>query len=89
MKYFSNNKASDLVLDLLHDVSGSFIFAIGIICFVNPAKLAPGGMSGIAIMVNHIWGAPIGLMAFILNIPLFLLGYRSGGKLFDCVRLSP
>lgn len=80
MKYFSNNKASDLVLDLLHDVSGSFIFAIGIICFVNPAKLAPGGMSGIAIMVNHIWGAPIGLMAFILNIPLLILSWFFLGK---------
>ena len=80
MKYFSNNRAWDLVLDLVHDLAGSFIFAIGIICFVNPAKLAPGGMSGIAIMINHIWGASIGLMAFLLNIPLLILSWCFLGR---------
>lgn len=68
-----NRKGSDILFDILYDIVGSFIFAVGIICFVNPAKLAPGGMSGIAIMINYIWGAPIGMMAFMLNIPLLIL----------------
>lgn len=75
-----NFKSMDLLQDLISDIVGSFIFAVGIICFVNPANLAPGGMSGIAIMVNYIWGLPIGLMAFIMNIPLLILSWFFLGK---------
>ena len=74
------HKARDLFLDLIFDVIGSFAFALGIVCFVNPANLAPGGMSGVAILVNYVWGLPIGRMAFIMNIPLLILSWLFLGR---------
>ena len=51
--------------------------------FFVPANLASGGVSGISQLINHFTGWPIGLMVFLGNIPLFLLGWRFlGGRSF-------
>ncbi|MFZ5910719.1 MAG: YitT family protein [Chloroflexota bacterium] len=64
-------------------VIGSLAQAIGLRLFLVPAQLASGGVSGIAQLVNHFTGWPIGLMVFVGNIPLFLLGWRFlGGRRF-------
>jgi uncharacterized membrane-anchored protein YitT (DUF2179 family) len=51
--------------------------------FFIPANLASGGVSGIAQLINHFSGWPIGLMVLIGNIPLLFLGMRFlGGRRF-------
>ena len=62
---------------------GMFIQAVGMRLFLIPAQLASGGVSGIAQMINHFTGWPIGLMVLIGNLPLFALGWRYlGGRRF-------
>lgn len=62
---------------------GSTIQAIALRLFFVPADLASGGVSGIAQLINHFTGWQIGLMVFIGNIPLFILGWKYlGGKKF-------
>jgi uncharacterized membrane-anchored protein YitT (DUF2179 family) len=57
--------------------------AVGLRLFMVPAQLASGGISSISQLINHFTGWPIGLMVFIGNIPLFLLGWRLlGGRRF-------
>ncbi len=64
-------------------VAGSLVQALGLRLFLVPAQLASGGISGISQLINHFTGWPIGLMVFIGNIPLFLLGWRMlGGRRF-------
>jgi uncharacterized membrane-anchored protein YitT (DUF2179 family) len=63
---------SDVVLLSL----GAFISAIGVIIFQAPFDIAPGGISGIAIILNHLFDTPIGLMILLLNIPIQLLAFR-------------
>ncbi len=69
-----------VLIDLVYDLIGSVLFAVGIVCFVNPANLAPGGMSGIAILLNYLWQLPIGLMSVLLNVPLLILSWLFLGK---------
>lgn len=73
-------KIKNFCVDLIYDLVGSVLFAIGIVCFVNPANLAPGGMSGIAILLNYLWQLPIGLMSVLLNVPLLILSYMFLGR---------
>ncbi len=62
---------------------GALVQAIGLRLFMVPAHLASGGISGISQLINHFTGWPIGLMVFIGNVPLFLLGWRLlGGRRF-------
>jgi uncharacterized membrane-anchored protein YitT (DUF2179 family) len=61
----------------------SLIQAASLRIFFVPANLASGGVSGVAQLINHFTGWPIGLMVLIGNIPLFLLGWRFlGGRHF-------
>ena len=64
-------------------VAGALLQALGLRLFLVPARLASGGVSGISQLINHYTGWPIGLMVFIGNLPLFLIGWRFlGGKRF-------
>jgi len=64
-------------------VAGSLVQAVGLRLFLVPAELASGGISGISQLINHFTGWPIGLMVFIGNLPLFILGWRTlGGRRF-------
>ncbi len=62
---------------------GTLVQAVGLRIFLIPAELASGGVSGIAQLINYFTHWPIGLMVFIGNIPLFLIGWRFlGGRRF-------
>ena len=64
-------------------VIGALMQAIGLRLFMVPANLASGGISGIAQLINHYTGWPIGVMVLFGNLPLFVLGWRFlGGRRF-------
>lgn len=75
-------KIKDLFLDVCGDIIGSFIFGIGIISFIGPANIAPGGVSSIALMINYFIPVPIGLTSFLINVPLLILSFLYLGKRF-------
>jgi uncharacterized membrane-anchored protein YitT (DUF2179 family) len=69
--------------DLILIGISSLIQAFALRVFLVPAQLASGGVTGIAQLINHFTGWPIGLMVLIGNIPLFILGWRFlGGRRF-------
>ncbi|MCB0103275.1 MAG: YitT family protein [Anaerolineales bacterium] len=71
------------IRDYLLITASSLIQAVSLRLFFIPANLASGGVSGISQLLNHYTGWPIGLMVFIGNVPLFLLGWRFlGGTKF-------
>lgn len=62
--------------------AGSFCYAAAISLFLDPNNLAPGGVTGIAIILNRLFSVSTGTMIFLLNIPIMLLGlWKLGGKL--------
>lgn len=68
-------------LDYLCFVLGSALYAFGFRFFFEPNYISPGGLTGIAAIVNFLFSLPTGLILFLLNIPVLLLGYfKIGGK---------
>jgi len=62
-------------------ILGSFIYAAGVALFLDPNNLAPGGLIGIAVILNRLVSIDTGTLYFILNIPIVLLGWwKFGGK---------
>ena len=61
---------------------GSFLVAVGVAYFVNPAKIASGGVSGVATMFYHTLGWNPGYVIFGLSVPLFLIGMKIFGKVY-------
>lgn len=69
--------------DVASIAAGALLQALALRLFLVPANLASGGVSGLSQIVNHYTGWPIGLMVFLGNVPLFLLGWRFlGGPRF-------
>ena len=54
----------------------SVLYAIGIAFFLNPNQLAPGGVSGIAIILKKVFPflPGVGMLILIINIPILILG---------------
>lgn len=62
---------------------GSLIYSFSISFFLDPHKLVPGGVSGIAVIVNHTVGwVSTGVVIIALNIPLLIAGLIKFGKTF-------
>ncbi len=72
-----------LVKEYAFILLGALIQALAMRLFLIPGQLVSGGISGGAQIINYYTGWPIGLMVFVGNIPLFLLGWRFlGGARF-------
>lgn len=56
-------------------IAGAMISAMGYVLFQLPHNIAAGGVTGLGIIFNHLTGFPVGAFFFLLNIPLFVLGF--------------
>ncbi|MFA5646735.1 MAG: YitT family protein [Bacteroidales bacterium] len=70
---------------------GAFILASGFVFFIDPHRIAPGGVYGIGIVIHYLtqgmfsWapeGLPIGAIGLALNIPLTIIGIKILGPRF-------
>ncbi|MEK3881426.1 YitT family protein [Paenibacillus sp. PL2-23] len=59
---------------------GTAIYAFGLQCFVIPYQLMEGGVTGIGVLLNYAAGWPLSVTTLLLNIPIFLLGWRALGR---------
>lgn len=60
----------------------SFVYALGISLFLAPNNLAPGGISGLSIIISYYTNISYGLLYGIINIPIIILGiYKLGIKI--------
>lgn len=66
--------------DLAQLTLGAFLLILSIDLFLAPAAVAPGGVSGLAIILNRRLGWPIGLVMLLLNLPMLALGFRRLGR---------
>jgi len=65
---------------------GSVIAAINVNLFLAPSELAPGGVSGLAIIINKFTAWPIGLMMLALNFPPLFVGFKYLGRFNFLIR---
>ena len=76
---FSKKTLREFLVILL----GALVQAFAMRLFLVPGQLVSGGISGASQIINHFVRIPIGLMVFVGNIPLFILGWRFlGGPRF-------
>lgn len=62
--------------------AAAFVYAVAISLFLDPNDIAPGGITGVAILINRFISIPVGTLNLILNIPIVLLGLWKFGFRF-------
>ena len=77
-----NEKLLQELKSLVIIAAASFIYAVGISLFLDPNQLAPGGVTGIAVILNRLVNVETGTLYFLLNVPIVLLGIWKFGIRF-------
>ncbi len=49
---------------------GALLLSVNLNLFLLPANIAPGGVTGLALITNSFTGWPVGLTMLLLNIPM-------------------
>ena len=66
------NKKSALQL-IKNNIMWVIGYSIGVCCFAVPNSIAQSGFTGIAVIVNHLFSLPVGIVNLALNIPMLIL----------------
>lgn len=88
-----SEKLKMLFLDFLFVAMGSTVYAVGVNAFTAPNNIAAGGVTGISTMLHYVFSTPIGLMSFLINVPIVLwavidIGYKLVAKTMLAIALS-
>ena len=86
-------RVKTILLDLAFMAAGAVVYAVSVNAFTSPNNIAPGGVTGVATMLNYLFSTPIGLVAFLINIPIILwavveIGYKLVAKSVAAILLS-
>lgn len=63
-------------LDYLQIVLGTFLMALSFAIFFLPRDIAPGGITGLATIIASFRAINVGLLSFMINLPLFAAGWK-------------
>ena len=55
-------------------ILGAVVMSLSLNLFLIPGRIAPGGISGLATVIGYFTNLPVGLMIFLINIPVFIWG---------------
>ena len=81
---FLRNKpaAAERFFSYVQILIGALVAGAAYPLFMTPNRIAPGGMTGIATILNHLFHWPVGTVSLVLNLPLFMISYRAMGRIF-------
>ena len=75
-------EGKQIIRDYLLLTLGTLITAFAFAMFLLPNDIAPGGVTGIATVLSSWTGLNVGLLSFLINLPLFAVGWRRVGWRF-------
>ncbi|WP_040978735.1 YitT family protein [Oceanobacillus jeddahense] len=78
-----NTKQSNVFKEYAYIIIGATIVGLAYNIFFLPARLAAGGLSGISTILYELYTINPALSQFIINIPIFIIGWIALGKDFS------
>ena len=70
------------IVDIAYFIVGAIIYALSMHVFILPHRIVPGGVSGLASILQNTVGCDAGIMYFVLNVPLFIAAFACFGFKF-------
>ena len=82
IRYEERKSVKRRVLDYVIITFASLLYSVSVSFFLDPNSLAPGGVTGIAIILNRLTGLATGTWLLIINIPILAIGTWKFGLRF-------
>jgi len=79
-------KLLSVVRDYFLITLGAVFIALSVDMFLVPNDVVSSGLTGLAMITHFLWGWKVGVVTFILNIPLLIAGMRYSGGLRFFIR---
>ena len=73
---------NERMMAYLQIVLGCLIGGSAYPMFLVPNNIAPGGLTGVATILNYLFQWPVGTVSLLMNIPLFIVSWHTMGKVF-------
>lgn len=70
------NKASEIIVEGLGLLIGCVSMSIGINMFLKPYTIAPGGLSGLSVVLNKVTGISVSNIMLMIGIPLVIFAFK-------------
>lgn len=75
-----NDNLKGILIDSLGMISGCLLLSIGLNMFLSPHTIAPGGLSGLSVVLSKISGLSISTIMLMMGIPLIIFSIKILGK---------
>ncbi len=69
-----------LIKQYIMITTGTFLMSVALVIYFNELGIVVGGVTGIAIILNNTLGIPMWIVNTAVNIPLFIVGYKTFEK---------
>ncbi len=83
-----SNKIIKIIYKIFKVVLATGIYSAGVALFLDPNNLAPGGVTGISVLLNRLIHVETGTLILLLNIPLLIIAWKKFGWRFVVGTLS-
>jgi len=85
----ATSETSDPAFNLTFEIKNIILILLGILSaamglkgFLLSSHFIDGGVTGISMLLSHIFGLPLAVLIALINLPFILVGYRLVGRLF-------
>ena len=75
-----NNNFKNILKEALGMIIGCLLLSIGLNMFLSPHTIAPGGLSGLSVVLSKITGLSVSSIMLILGVPLVFFSIKILGK---------
>ncbi|MBQ3547124.1 MAG: YitT family protein [Clostridia bacterium] len=75
-------RIKEFLKDIIYYIVGGSIYTVAVTTFLSANEISPGGVTGIATVLNFLLNTPIGGVVFLINVPLFIIAVFKFGKGF-------
>ena len=73
-------KNKDILIQYIGLIMACMIMAVGLNMFLVPKTIAPGGLSGLSVVISKLTGFPVSNILFTISTPLLLFSVKILGK---------
>ncbi len=81
-------KGIRIVIKIIKVILATCLYSAGVALFLDPNNLAPGGVTGVSVLLNRLIGIETGTLILVLNIPLLIIAWKKFGWRFVAGTLS-
>ena len=73
-------KSKGIIIEALGLIIGCFSMSIGLNMFLGPHTIAPGGLSGLSVVISKLTGLSVSTIMLMMGIPLIICSVKILGK---------